>query len=86
MTDSDERKEPDTADDGVQPAPDAAVSARNRAAAAKEISTDLRQLKHRAEAQNLKMVAYLLNLAELEALDCAATAPGIQPATGNRTA
>lgn len=85
MTDRDKRKEPGTAD-GLQPVSDKAVSALDRAAAAKDISTDLRELKHRAEAQNLKMVAYLLNLAELEALDCAGMAPDIQTATGNRSA
>ena len=85
MTDRDKRNEPGTAD-GVRPVKDTSVSAHERAAAARGISADLRQLKHRAEAQNLKMVAYLLNLAELEALDCATTVPEKQRSTGNRCA
>jgi hypothetical protein len=41
-----------------------------RASAAKEIAESARALKEKAEQHGLKMVAYLLNLVELEAMDC----------------
>lgn len=62
------------------------TDAARRAEAAKQICMDLRQLKMRAEAQNLKMVAYLLNLAELEALDCAGVIADSRKAADSRCA
>lgn len=85
MTDSDKPDEPAAAD-SVQSIADSAVSPAERASAAKDISAELRQLKLRAEARNLKMVAYLLNLAELEALDCAGAVSNPRQAAGKSCA
>lgn len=83
MTDRNKRSKP-AADEAEQPAGVSGDAPPERAAAAKEISMALRELRKRAEARNLRMVAYLLNLAELEALDCAGAAGDSGQASDSR--